>query len=280
MANLDAQRIAEAIHYLDEHYRKQPTLDDIASAVGLSPFHFQRLFKRWAGVTPKRFLQFLTIEHAKAALAEGQSTLEASWDAGLSGSGRLHDLFVSVEAVTPGEFKADGGGLTIRHGFADGPFGKVFLALTDRGICALSFPGSPGGEHALETLKDRWPSASIRQDNKAAKQIAGEIFSETSSDKFSLELKGTNFQIKVWEALLRIPSGTVVSYGDVARSIGHPNAHRAVGTAVGQNPISYLIPCHRVIKSTGAFGNYGGGAERKKMILGWEAARRAAASAA
>jgi AraC family transcriptional regulator of adaptative response/methylated-DNA-[protein]-cysteine methyltransferase len=274
MASLDPQRITKAIQYLDEHYREQPALDDVASAVGLSPFHFQRLFKRWAGVTPKRFLQFLTIEHAKAALAEGQSTLEASWDAGLSGSGRLHDLFVSVEAMTPGEFKTDGSGLHIRHGLADSPFGKVFLALTERGICALSFPDSPGGANALGNLKDRWRGASICKDKRAATEIADQIFGGAGSTHLSLDLKGTNFQIKVWEALLRIPSGTLVSYGDVARSIGHPQAHRAVGTAVGQNPISYLIPCHRVIKSTGAFGNYGGSALRKKAIIGWEAARR------
>jgi AraC family transcriptional regulator of adaptative response/methylated-DNA-[protein]-cysteine methyltransferase len=274
MASLDSQRITKAIQYLDEHYRDQPALEDVASAAGLSPFHFQRLFKRWAGVTPKRFLQFLTIEHAKAALAEGQSTLEASWDAGLSGSGRLHDLFVSVEAMTPGEFKTNGSGLRIRHGLADSPFGKVFVALTERGICALSFPDSPGGANALASLEDRWRGASIGPDRGAVKEIAERIFGGTGSNHLNLDLKGTNFQIKVWEALLRIPSGTLVSYGDVARSIGHPQAHRAVGTAVGQNPISYLIPCHRVIKSTGVFGNYGGGALRKKAIIGWEAARR------
>jgi AraC family transcriptional regulator of adaptative response/methylated-DNA-[protein]-cysteine methyltransferase len=278
MASLDAERVAKAIRYLDERYREQPSLDDVASAVGLSPFHFQRLFKRWAGVTPKRFLQFLTIDHAKSALAEGQSTLEASWAAGLSGSGRLHDLFVSVEAVTPGEFKTHGGGLNIRYGLVDSPFGKVFLALTDRGICALSFADSPAGANALENLKHRWRGASLRRDHASAKKTAERIFRGTGSEQFNLELKGTNFQIKVWEALLRIPSGTVVSYGDVARAIDRPAAHRAVGTAVGQNPISFLIHCHRVIKSTGAFGAYGGGASRKKMILGWEAAKREAAA--
>ncbi len=280
MANNDAERVTSAIRYLDEHCREQPSLDDVAGAVGLSPFHFQRLFKRWAGVTPKRFLKFLTIEHAKAALVEGRSTLEASWEAGLSGSGRLHDLFVSVDAVTPGEFKADGAGLTIRYGLADSPFGKAFIALTDRGVCALSFPDSPGGSNALGKLENHWRGASIHQDDKAVMDIAERIFGGAGAEQFHLQLKGTNFQLKVWEALLRIPSGTVVSYGDVARSIGNPGAHRAVGTAVGQNPISYLVPCHRVIKSTGAFGNYGGGLVRKKVILGWEAARREAATAA
>ena len=280
MAKSDAEHVARAIRFLDEHYRDQPTLDEVARAVGLSPYHFQRLFKRWAGVTPKRFLQFLTIEHAKTALAEGQSTLEASWEAGLSGSGRLHDLFVSVEAVTPGEFKAEGSGLTIRYGLADSPFGTVFVSLTCRGICGLTFAGSINDQNALASLKGRWPGATFRQDRLAVKDISERIFHNRDSERFSMELKGTNFQIKVWEALLRIPSGTLVSYGDVARSIGHPKAHRAVGTAVGLNPISFLIPRHRVIKSTGAFGNYGGGAIRKKVILGWEAARRKPATAA
>jgi AraC family transcriptional regulator of adaptative response/methylated-DNA-[protein]-cysteine methyltransferase len=280
MAKSDAERVAQAIRYLDEHYREQPALDAVASTVGLSPYHFQRLFKRWAGVTPKRFVQFLTIEHAKAALSEGQSTLEASWDAGLSGSGRLHDLFVSVEAVTPGEFKTSGSGLTIRYGLADSPFGTVFIALTDRGICGLTFAESTNDTNALASLRDRWSGASFHADRGAVRNIADRIFTDRDPEGFGLELRGTNFQIKVWEALLRIPAGTLVSYGDVARSIGHPRAHRAVGTAVGLNPISYLIPCHRVIKSTGVLGNYGGGAIRKKLILGWEAAKRATSTAA
>ena len=278
MANRDAERVEQAIHYLDEHYRDQPSLDEVASAVGLSPHHFQRLFKRWAGVTPKRFLQFLTIEHAKSALAEGQNMLEASWDAGLSGPGRLHDLFVAVEAVTPGEFKERGRGLTIRYGLPDSPFGTVLIALTDRGICGLTF--ADDDHAALGSLERRWHGATFEHDRGAARAIAKRIFTDQEPGRITLELSGTNFQIKVWEALLRIPAGTLVSYGDVARSIGHPDAHRAVGTAVGQNPIAYLIPCHRVIKSTGAFGNYGGGATRKKAILGWEAARRATSTAA
>jgi AraC family transcriptional regulator of adaptative response/methylated-DNA-[protein]-cysteine methyltransferase len=276
MANRDAARVAQAIRFLDEHYREQPSLDDLAHAVGLSPFHFQRLFKRWAGVTPKRFLQFLTVEHAKAALADGQSTLEASWDAGLSGPGRLHDLFLSVEAVTPGEYKQRGDGMTIKYGFADSPFGSVLVALTDRGICGLTFVDGHRDRNALVGLKRRWCGADFREDRAAVREIAARIFTRQDPGRFHLALRGTNFQIKVWEALLRIPSGALVSYGDVARTIGHPHAQRAVGTAVGQNPISYLIPCHRVIKSTGVFGNYAGGATRKKAIIGWEAARRTA----
>jgi len=280
MANRDAERVEQAIHFLDEHSRKQPSLDDVARAVGLSPYHFQRLFKRWAGVTPKRFLQFLTIEHAKAALAEGRSTLEASWDAGLSGPGRLHDLFVAVEAVTPGEFKEQGRGLTIRYGLADSPFGTVHMGLTSRGVCGLTFAEDVHDRKAFGSLQRRWSGARFEHDRRATRDVAEQIFSDRGTERITLELSGTNFQIKVWEALLRIPAGTVVSYGDVARSIGHTDAQRAVGTAVGQNPISFLIPCHRVIKSTGAFGNYGGGAVRKKAILGWEAARHQASTAA
>ncbi len=279
MANRDAARVEQAIRYLDEHHRNQPSLDVVAHAVGLSPYHFQRLFKRWAGVSPKRFLQFLTIEHAKVVLAEGRSTLEAAWDAGLSGSGRLHDLFVAVEAATPGEFKEHGRGLTIRHGHADSPFGPVHIGLTERGVCGLTFAEGTNDRRGLSSLRHRWGGARFEHDRCAAREIAGRIFSDQRNGQIRLELSGTNFQIKVWEALLRIPSGTLVSYGDVARSIGHPHAHRAVGTAVGQNPIAYLIPCHRVIKSTGAFGHYGGGATRKKVLLGWEAARRDTAAA-
>jgi len=277
MAKTDSERVALAIKYLDESYRNQPTLDDVAAAVELSPFHFQRLFKRWAGVTPKRFLQFLTLEHAKSALVEGRSTLEASWDAGLSGSGRLHDLFVSVEAMTPGEYKARAEGLDIRFGTTDSPFGETLIALTDRGICGLSFLDDVNENGPLSALQRRWPGAALREDRPAVRKVAKEIFRRDFENQVSLDLKGTNFQLKVWEALLRIPAGALVSYGDVAQAIGHPDAQRAVGTAVGSNPIAFLIPCHRVIKSTGAFGNYASGPIRKKAMIGWEAAGRSAA---
>lgn len=274
MNTSDADRVAQAIGFLDANYRSQPSLDEVAGAVGLSPFHFQRLFRRWAGVTPKRFLQFLTLEHAKAALAEGRSVLETSWDVGLSGPGRLHDLFVAVEAVTPGEFKQRGAGLTVKYGYADSPFGRVLTGLTDRGLCGLTFTDKRDDQDAVSRLKRRWPGATLVRESGAARDIARRVFGKEEGGRLTLDLKGTNFQIKVWEALLRIPSGTLVTYGDVARAIGHPRAHRAVGTAVGANPIAYLIPCHRVIKSTGAFGNYAGGAVRKKAMIGWEAAGR------
>ncbi len=273
MNTSDADRVAQAIGFLDTNYRSQPSLNEVAGAVGLSPFHFQRLFKRWAGVTPKRFLQFLTLDHAKAALAEGRSVLETSWDVGLSGPGRLHDLFLAVEAVTPGEFKQRGAGLTVKYGYAESPFGRVLTGLTDRGLCGLTFTDKRDDQEALSRLKRRWPGATLVHESGAAREIARRVFGNAEGGRLTLDLKGTNFQIKVWEALLRIPSGTLVTYGDVARAIGHPQAHRAVGTAVGANPIAYLIPCHRVIKSTGAFGNYAGGAVRKKSMIGWEAAR-------
>ena len=268
MATRDADRVRHAIEYLEEHAQRQPSLDEGAQAVGLSSYHFQRMFKRWAGVSPKRFLQFLTVARAKAALREGKSALEASYDSGLSGPGRLHDLFVAVEAVTPGEYKDEGAGVEIRYGFHSTPFGDCLLAVTDRGICGLAFAG--GGERRT------WGAAVLRCYESATTETASRVFERSSGAPITLALKGTNFQIKVWEALLRIPPGTVVSYGDIARAIGHPDSYRAVGTAVGRNPIAYLIPCHRVIQSSGAFGNYRWGAARKRAMLGWEAAAREA----
>ena len=273
MANRDAERVEQAIHYLDEHYRDQPSLDEVASAVGLSPHHFPRLFKRWAGVTPKRFLQFLTIEHAKSALAEGQNMLEASWNAGLSGPGRLHDLFVAVEAVTPGEFKERGRGLTIRYGLADCPFGTVLIALTDRGICGLTFADDARDHAALGSLERRWRGATFEHDRGAARAIAKRIFTDQEPGRITLELSGTNFQIKVWEALMQIPAGSVASYQQVAIQIGMPGGSRAVGNAIARNPIPVLIPCHRVIRQSGDFGKYRYGAVRKKALLGWEMAK-------
>lgn len=277
----DGERIAQAIQYLDRHYRGQPTLDEVAAAVRLSPYHFQRLFKRWAGVSPKRFLQFLTLEHAKAALSEGHSVLAASYDAGLSGPGRLHDLFVAVEAVTPGEFKERGEGLTIRYGFHPTPFGECLLAATDRGVCRLAFATRAERPEAFSELRRRWRGAQFLRDQNATGSVAARIFERDGAPgrPLTLTVQGTNFQLKVWEALLRVPVGALVSYGDIARSIGHPDAQRAVGKAVGQNPIAYLIPCHRVILSSGAFGEYRWGSARKKAMVAWEAARRARTAA-
>jgi len=281
MASHDADRIARAIEYLERHHRLQPPLEEIAAAVGLSPYHFQRLFRRWAGVSPKRFLQYLTIEHARAALAEGRSVLETAYDAGLSGPGRLHDLFVTVDAVTPGEYKAQGAGLTIDYGFVDTPFGEGFLARTDRGVCGLAFVDTGGRRAVLADYRARFPAARFRLAAEAAARTAVRIFRpQRPAERLILDLRGSNFQLKVWEALLRIPPGAVASYGDVAAAIGRPAATRAVASAVARNPVSYLIPCHRVIRGTGAFGEYRWGAARKQAILGWEAARRDAASSA
>jgi AraC family transcriptional regulator of adaptative response/methylated-DNA-[protein]-cysteine methyltransferase len=271
----DGERIRQAILYLERHYRRQPSLEQLAAAVGLSPFHFQRLFKRWAGVSPKRFLQFLTVEHAKAALRDGRSALDTAYDSGLSGPGRLHDLFVAVEAVTPGEYKQSGEGLVIRHGFHSTPFGECLLALTERGICGLAFADRSQRDDVLETLVRRWPAAALERDQAGTADTAARVFErDRAGPPLTLSLRGTNFQIKVWEALLRIPPGALVSYGDIARSIGHPAAYRAVGSAVGQNAIAYLIPCHRVIRESGAFGNYRWGTARKQAMVGWEAAQR------
>ncbi len=276
MATRDADRVRHAIEYLEEHAQRQPSLDEVAQAVGLSSYHFQRMFKRWAGVSPKRFLQFLTVARAQAALREGKSALEASYDSGLSGPGRLHDLFVAVEAVTPGEYKDEGAGVEIRYGFHSTPFGDCLLAVTDRGICGLAFASGGERQAVLDELRRRWGAALLRRDQAATAETASRVFERSRGAPITLALKGTNFQIKVWEALLRIAPGTVVSYGDIARAIGHADSYRAVGTAVGRNPIAYLIPCHRVIQSSGAFGNYRWGAARKRAMLGWEAAAREA----
>jgi AraC family transcriptional regulator of adaptative response/methylated-DNA-[protein]-cysteine methyltransferase len=227
MSERDSERIAKAIQYLDRHYRGQPALDEVAAAVELSPYHFQRLFKRWAGVSPKRFLQFLTIEHAKAALSEGQSLLAASYDAGLSGPGRLHDLFVAVEAVTPGEFKEQGEGLTIRYGFHPTPFGECLLAATDRGVCRLAFATRRERREVLAELRRRWQGAELVHDQRGTSPVASRIFQHRGSRErpLTLSLQGTNFQLKVWEALLRIPPGSLVSYG--ASGIPMPSAPSA-----------------------------------------------------
>lgn len=276
----DADRVERAIRYLNEHYRRQPTLDAVAGAIGLSPYHFQRLFKRWAGITPKRFVQFLTVEHAKAALREGRTVLDASYDAGLSGPGRLHDLFVSVEAVTPGEFRTEGRGLTMQWGIAPSPFGRCLLAQTERGVTHLSFVGSRTDGVLRGELGRQWRDADLVRSDAAVGALAERIFTPRPGDRtpITLAVRGTNFQLQVWQALLRIPPRMLVSYGDVARVINHPDAVRAVASAVARNPVAYLIPCHRVIRSTGAFGAYRWGADRKQAMIAWEAASGEAVS--
>jgi AraC family transcriptional regulator of adaptative response/methylated-DNA-[protein]-cysteine methyltransferase len=269
----DFSRVAAAIHYLEAHADDQPGLEELAGAAGLSPSHFQRLFKRWAGVSPKRFLQFLTIEHAKKLLRDSNSVLDTSFEVGLSGPGRLHDLFVSVEAVTPGEYKAQGEGLEILWGLHDTPFGRCLLATTPRGVCHLSFPADDGAE-GLERLNRDWGRARLIEDPAGTRTLVEDLLfaqPQTQERPLGLVLKGTNFQIKVWNALLQIPRGRAVSYGNIAAHIGSPHAHRAVGTAVGANPIAWLIPCHRVLRKGGELGGYRWGTTRKRAMIGWEA---------
>ena len=275
--------IEQAIQYIEANVQRQPELDEIASAIGLSEYHFQRLFTRWTGISPKRFLQFLTKEHAKELLARSENLLDTTHQIGLSSLGRLHDLFVTTEAVTPGEYKSRGAGLIIRYGIHPTPFGKCLIATTERGICHLGFINSGEGA-AIDELVSTWKLAKMTEDYTKTAPLIRSIFSEDTAEfKTSLStvsplrllLRGTNFQIKVWEALLKIPSGSVTTYEQVAAQISQPNAVRAVGSAVGHNPIAYLIPCHRVIRKSGEFGNYRYGSARKKVLLAREFAQTA-----
>jgi AraC family transcriptional regulator of adaptative response/methylated-DNA-[protein]-cysteine methyltransferase len=263
----DYLRIEQAILYLETHYKDQPSLEDVAANVGLSEYHFQRLFTRWAGVSPKRFLQFVTKESAKELLKQSENLLDTTHQIGLSSLGRLHDLFVTTEAVTPGEYKSSGTGVTIRYGIHPTPFGKCLIATTDRGICHLGFVQSSEG-NAIDELVSEWKQARMIEDHKSTELMLEPIFDLDYRGKpLGLHLRGTNFQLKVWEALLQIPAGTVTTYKGIAERIGNPKALRAVGTAVGHNPVAVLIPCHRVINSAGVFGKYRYGALRKKALL-------------
>ena len=271
------QRVERALRYLEAYRTKQPTLDDVADHVGLSPFHFQRLFSRWVGISPKRFLQFLTIEHARQCLAETRSVLDATFKAGLSSPGRLHDLMVAVDAVTPGEFKQRGEGLSIRYGHQPSPFGPCLIGVTDRGVCWLSFHDEAAESMGLDGLKQSFGDADLRKDSRESSTWCDQIFHHSRvGDEPPLQvlLSGTNFQLKVWEALLKVPAGGLCSYQDLAALMGRPTATRAVASAVAANHIAYLIPCHRVIRSMGAFGEYRWGAVRKQAIVGWEQAKR------
>ena len=275
-AALDYQRVEQALRFMEENFRHQPSLKQIADAAHLSEFHFNRLFSRWAGTTPQRFLRFLTKEYAKSLLTDRQDVLDVAVQAGLSGPGRLHDLMVTFEALSPGEIKQRGAGVTVRYGFADTPFGECLLALTDRGIVSLTFQRPDERPAALAHLHQTWGRATFTADPTGVARFAAHVFSveNTVPDKpLHLLLRGTNFQIKVWEALLRIPAGQLVSYDEVAARIGQPKAQRAVGTAIGSNAIGYLIPCHRVIQTIGTTGHYRWGALRKRAMLGWEAAK-------
>lgn len=272
------QLIEQAIQYIEANVQRQPELEEIASAIGMSEYHFQRLFTHWTGISPKRFMQFLTKEHAKELLDKSENLLETTHRVGLSSLGRLHDLFVTTEAVTPGEYKTGGTGLTIRYGIHPSPFGKCLIAATERGICHLGFVQTSEG-NVIDNLVAVWKAAKMIEDYKATAPLVARIFSGLDPQKappdqpqqpLKLHLRGTNFQIKVWEALLTIPTGAVTTYEHIAAQIGNPNALRAVGTAVGHNPIAYLVPCHRVIRKSGEFGNYFYGSARKKVILARE----------
>ena len=268
----DYLRIEQAITYLENHYKDQPGLEDVAASIGLSEYHFQRLFTRWAGVSPKRFLQFLTKESAKELLNRSENLLDTTHQVGLSSLGRLHDLFVTTEAVTPGEYKSRGEGVTIRYGIHLTPFGKCLIGLTERGICHLGFVQTSEGD-AIDNLVTNWKEARMIEDYRSTAALVEPIFDlryNTRIKPLTLHLRGTNFQLKVWEALLTIPTGAVATYEAIASRIGKPAATRAVGTAVGHNPIAVLIPCHRVIRKVGEFGNYRYGELRKKALLARE----------
>jgi AraC family transcriptional regulator of adaptative response/methylated-DNA-[protein]-cysteine methyltransferase len=268
----DYERIKKAIEFIRSNFQQQPDLDAVAKEVFLSPFHFQRLFKDWAGVSPKKFLQYISLQHAKKLLHQ-HSVSDTAYETGLSGSSRLHDLFISIEGMTPGEYKNGGEQLQINYSFAETPFGNIIVASTTKGICHLAFADDE--KDALQQLQSQFPNARFKQVVDTIQQNALFIFIQDWKDlsKIKLHLKGTPFQIKVWEALLKIPMGDVSTYSGIANTINNPNASRAVGTAIGDNPVAFLIPCHRVIRSTGDFGQYHWGSVRKTAMIGWEAAK-------
>jgi AraC family transcriptional regulator of adaptative response/methylated-DNA-[protein]-cysteine methyltransferase len=272
---IDYNRIAEAIEFLKFNFKSQPSLEQAAEHVHLSQFHFQRLFQNWAGVTPKQFLQYLSVEHARYILRNTQATLsEAAEETGLSGTGRLHDLFVKMEGMTPGEFKNGGASLRINYSFAETPFGDILIASTQKGICYMAFV-TESQTNALQTLQNQFPSAHYTQLVDGIQQNGLFIFNQDWSklSQIKLHLKGTPFQLRVWETLLRVPVGGLTSYASLAQQAGYAGASRAVGTAIGSNPVAFLIPCHRVIKSTGETGQYHWGTTRKSAIIGWESGR-------
>lgn len=275
-ASTDYARIERAIRYLDRERASTPSLADVAAHVGLSESHFQRMFTRWAGISPKRFVQYRTAEVVKRLLRERRPVLETTYEAGLSGPGRLHDLVVNAEAVTPGELQRGGLGVTVRYGFHPTPFGDCLIAVTPRGICHLAFVAPVSRDDALARLVHDWPLAQLVPDQAATRAAAAKAFPPPGSSalpSLALHVKGTNFQLKVWKALLEIPVGDVTTYGAIATKLGDPNASRAVGSAVGANPVSYLIPCHRVIRASGELGGYAWGVDRKRVMLALETGR-------
>lgn len=269
----DYQRIAEAIEFIHENFAAQPDLDAIAAHIHVSPFHFQKMFKEWAGVSPKKFLQYTSLQHAKSLLEQNYTVADAAFETGLSGTGRLHDLFVNIEGMTPGEYRNGGSSLTILYNIVQSPFGPLFVASTGKGISNIFF--AEDEITGLAELKSLWPKATIKMGKDEQQQYVREFFNDDWSNlhKIKLHLKGTAFQMKVWEALLKIPAGRLATYSSVAASIGNPKASRAVGSAVGDNPVAYLIPCHRVIRATGVLGDYHWGTTRKAAIIGWESGK-------
>jgi AraC family transcriptional regulator of adaptative response/methylated-DNA-[protein]-cysteine methyltransferase len=288
MDTTDYIRIEAALAYLAQHAEAQPTLADVAEHVGLSEHYLQRVFTRWAGISPKRFLQFQTVESAKTLLRDSRSVLDTTYSTGLSSGGRLHDLFITLEGVTPGEFKSGGAGIVMSTGFHESPFGECLIAVTDRGVCGLSFVLDGDRSAALAELQHRWPAATLVENAAATRLVSQRIFAAWEGTPWNPEsngarttgitptplsvlVRGTNFQVRVWEALLRIPPGAVATYEDIAAAVGQSAATRAVGSAIGRNPVAYLIPCHRVIRKAGAFGSYHWGATRKVAMLMHEA---------
>ena len=272
--HINYNRIAEAIDYIKANFKDQPSLNDIAESAHISPYHFQRLFTKWAGVSPKKFMQYISIKYAKQLLKDPQATLfDTAHQTGLSGTSRLHDLFIKIEGMTPGEFKNGGENLAINYSYAECPFGNIIAASTSKGICHMAF--FEDKEEAFCTLKKRYPNANYNQVVDTAQQHALFIFQHDWSklNEIKLHLNGTPFQLKVWESLLKIPMGKLSTYGTIAKEINKPKASRAIGTAIGSNPIAFLIPCHRVIQSTGNIGGYMWGNTRKSAIIGWEAAK-------
>jgi len=275
--NINYQRIEQAIRFLEENFQRQPELDEVAEKVHLSPFHFQRLFTDWVGISPKRFLQFLTVDFLKQKLQESKNLVEAAEAAGLSSQSRVYDLFTTLEAVTPQEYKLQGTGIHIDYGFHETPFGTCLIGLTTRGVCWLTFVSADEGPAVeLESMKSHWHQSVFHQHQERTGNSVSKIFQpENSGGKLHVFVKGTNFQVKVWEALLRLPLGSVTTYQGIAEKIKNPKALQAVGSAVGANHIAYLIPCHRVIRKDGVLGEYRWNAFRKKSIIGWEMAKTA-----
>lgn len=272
-AELNYNRVAEAIHFLSENYKQQPSLDEVAAQVNLSPFHFQRIFTDWAGISPKKFLQFLTVEELKKELHAANNLADAADNVGLSAQSRVYDLFVNIEAVTPQEYKSHGEGVSIEYGYHLTPFGECFIAHTEKGICALSFI-EENKEEVLDEFAGQWQNAAIKNNQRSTKELVQQLFEAPLQRKeLKLMLKGTKFQVKVWEALLKIPFGSVSTYRNIAAAVDQPGAMRAVGSAVGANPVAFIIPCHRVIRSEGLIGQYHWGATRKRAMIGWEKAK-------